>query len=173
VGVSFRWAGCLAVSTPLSFNVVVEENAATVVTVPPSPTPLTVVPAQPFTVVTVEGPPGPRGQPRHLVIPAPGPTPAFDTDNWDIIDFAQIGTAITSMSASMTGTPQHGDSIILRFMDNGFACLITWGPRFISSGVATLLGTTVPGKQMTVGLLYDALRSPPVWLCMAVDANGY
>jgi hypothetical protein len=161
------------VSTPLSFNVVVEENAATVVTVPPSPTPLTVVPAQPFTVVTVEGPPGPRGQPRHLTIPVPGPMPTFDTDNWDIIDFSQISAAITSMSAHCTGTPTHGDSIILRFMDNGASWGITWGPRFVSSGVAILLAATVPGKQMTVGLLYDAVRSTPAWVCMAVDASGY
>lgn len=50
-------------STPLSFNVVIEENAATVVTVPQSVTNLTVVPANPFTVITVGGPPGPRGTP--------------------------------------------------------------------------------------------------------------
>jgi hypothetical protein len=160
------------VSTPLSFNVVVEENAATVVTVPTTPTTLTVVPAQPFTVVTVEGPPGSR-DPRATVLSAPGATPTFDTDLWDIIDFVSLDRPITSMTTNCTGTPIHGDTILMRFRDNGTQQTITWGSLFVNSGVAFLLGGTVIGKTVTVGLLYDADRVPPAWVCMATDATGY
>jgi hypothetical protein len=42
---------------------------------------------------------------------------------------------------------------------------------FASSGVATLLATTVISKTHQIGLIYDEVKAQ--WVCMACDATGY
>lgn len=98
-------------------------------------------------------------------------TPAINTDNYDEFDITALATAITSMSSSLTGTPNNGDEIMIRFKDNGTARAITWGTSFASSGVATLLATTVASKTHFVKLRYDSTAAK--WVCLAVDAVGY
>jgi hypothetical protein len=102
---------------------------------------------------------------------APGATPSMDTDNDDIFIFTGLAVAITSMTTNLTGTPNDGDQLLIRFTDNATARAITWGAKFGSSGVATLLATTVISKVHTVGLIWDATKS--LWICLAVDAAGY
>lgn len=98
-------------------------------------------------------------------------TPAMDTDNMDVAEITSLAQAITSMTSSLTGTPTDGQELLMRISDNGTGRAITWGSSFISSGVATLLATTIASKIHTVGLIWDASKS--AWVCLAVDATGY
>lgn len=105
-------------------------------------------------------------------------TPAINTDTTDQFNITALAVAITSMSAAgdtpagnLTGTPRDGQHLMIRIKDNGTARAITWGPKFLSSGVATLLATTVISKTHLVGLIYDSAAAK--WVCVAVDATGY
>lgn len=98
-------------------------------------------------------------------------TPAINTDTTDEFTITALAANITSMTSSLTGTPVNGDELMIRFNDNGTARTITWGTSFVSSGVATLLATTVISKTHYVLLRYDSTAAK--WVCMAVDATGY
>ena len=59
------------------------------------------------------------------------------------------------MTSGLTGTPTEGQKLLVRI--KGVAAqTISWGASFSSSGVATLLATTVAGKTHMVGLIYDS-----------------
>ena len=96
-------------------------------------------------------------------------TPTINTDNYDVYQITALAAAITSMTTNLSGTPVTGQKLLLSFKDNGTARAITWGASFQSSGVATLLATTVASKTHWVGLIYDGSK----WTCIAVDAAGY
>jgi hypothetical protein len=98
-------------------------------------------------------------------------TPTINTDTVDEYDITALAAAITSMTTNLSGNPNNGDTLIVRFKDNGTARTITWGTSFASSGTATLLATTVINKTHYVGLRYDSTTAK--WICLAVDATGY
>ncbi len=99
-------------------------------------------------------------------------TPAINTDNFDIYNITALATNITSMTTSLTGTPNDGDKLIIRIKDNGTSRTIAWGASFTSSGVATLLAATVAGKQHTVGIIIArALPSGSAWPWTPRDIN--
>jgi hypothetical protein len=98
-------------------------------------------------------------------------TPVINTDTTDVANILTLAIAVTSMTTSLSGTPVDGQKLIIRFKDTGVAKAITWGASFLSSGVATLLATTVGGKTHHVGLIYDGAAT--VWRCVAVDSVGY
>lgn len=98
-------------------------------------------------------------------------TPSINTNTTDLFEITALAAAITSMTTNLTGSPSDGQKLIIRIKDNGTARAITWGASFSSSGVATLLATTIVNKQHTVGLVWDANVSK--WVCLAVDATGY
>lgn len=102
-------------------------------------------------------------------------TPAINTDTTDQYNITALAAAITSMTSGLTGTPRDGQHLMIRFKDNGTARGIVWGSKFLSSGVATLLATTVISKTHLVGLIYDtaAASGAGAWICVAVDATGY
>ena len=102
---------------------------------------------------------------RVLVTNAPGATPSLDTDNYDMVHFTGLATAITSMTTNLTGTPSDGDQIIITFTDNGTARAITWGASFESSTI-TLPTTTVISTLLTVGFFWDPVNTK--WNCVAV-----
>ena len=108
-----------------------------------------------------------RVNPRTTTINAPGATPTVATDTYDLIAYTGLAAAITSIT--VTGTPVLGQKLMVGLKDNGTARAITWGASFKSSGAATLLATTVAGKQHWVGLMYDG----SAWACLAVDPAGY
>jgi hypothetical protein len=110
-----------------------------------------------------------RVNPRATTTNAPGATPTVATDSNDLISFTGLAAAITSMTTNLTGTPVLGQKLMLGFKDNGTARAITWGASYKSSGAATLLATTVAGKQHWQQLMYDGTS----WVCLAVDASGY
>lgn len=101
---------------------------------------------------------------------APGATPIWNTNSYDLWQFTGINAAITSMTTNFTSTsPFVGQKMMVSFKDNGSAQTITWGTSFQSSGVAALLSTTVANKTHWVALMYDGTK----WTCMACDSNGY
>jgi len=93
---------------------------------------------------------------------APGATPTTNTDNVDVMNFTGLGTAITSMSTNLSGTPVDGDLIMFRFTDDGTARAITWGASFAATTVA-LPTTTVISTMLRVGFQY----SGSTWKCIA------
>jgi hypothetical protein len=98
-------------------------------------------------------------------------TPAINTDTTDLFTITALAANITSMSSGLTGTAVDGQRLMIRIKDDATPRTITWGASFISSGVATLLATTVASKTHLVGLIYDSAAAK--WVCVAVDAAGY
>ena len=64
-----------------------------------------------------------------------------------------------------TGTPNDGQRLIIRIKDNGTAQTISWGTAYASVG-ATLPTTTVAGKWVYIGLIYNSNTS--TFDCVAV-----
>lgn len=93
---------------------------------------------------------------------APGATPTTNTDNVDVMNFTGLGTAITSMTTNLSGTPVDGDLLEFRFTDDGTARGITWGASFAATTVA-LPTTTVISTMLRVGFEY----SGSTWKCIA------
>jgi len=94
----------------------------------------------------------------------PGATPTTNTDNVDIMNFTGLGTAITSMTTNLSGTPSDGDLIEFRFLDDGTARAITWGASFAATTVA-LPTTTVISTCLRVG--FEWRSSSSKWECVA------
>jgi hypothetical protein len=91
-------------------------------------------------------------------------TPAVNTDDCDCVTITALAAAITSMTSSLTGTPNNFDTLVYRIKDNGTARAITWGASFEAKGVA-LPTTTVISKVLTVGFVYDTVTSK--WGCVS------
>ncbi len=93
----------------------------------------------------------------------PGATPTTNTDNVDVMNFTGLGTAITSMTTNLSGTPVDGDLIEFRFTDDGTPRGVTWGASFAATTVA-LPTTTVTSTMLRV--LFEFQGS--TWQCLAV-----
>jgi len=96
---------------------------------------------------------------------APGATPTINTDNCDAVHLTGLGTAITSMTTNLSGTPVQGDMLRIDFTDDGTARAITWGASFEASTVA-LPTTTVISTRLDVGFIWNTVTSK--WRCVAV-----
>jgi len=92
-------------------------------------------------------------------------TPTINTDVTDIFTITALAVAITSFTTNLSGTPVNGDKLTIRIKDDGTARAIAWGASFASRG-ATLPTTTVLGKYLYVGFIYNSTAS--VWDCVAV-----
>lgn len=99
---------------------------------------------------------------RLTTVNAPGATPSTNTDNMDIANFTGLGTAITSMTTNLSGTPTDGQLIEFRFTDDGTARGITWGASFGSTTV-TLPTTTVISTMLRVLCEWNG----SIWQCIA------
>ena len=100
-------------------------------------------------------------------------TPAINVDNGDVFRVGVTGDlldlAVTSMTTNLTGTPRHGQKIIVEFLDDGTARAITWGASFRSTNVGTLPTTTVLSKLLRAGFMWDSVDSK--WDCVAVASE--
>lgn len=96
---------------------------------------------------------------RVLATAGPGATPSYNTDNYDVLHFTALATAITSMTSSASGTPVDGDVLRISFTDNGTARAITWGANFESSGTVTLPTTTVISTRLDCIFVYNTESS--------------
>jgi hypothetical protein len=91
-------------------------------------------------------------------------TPTINTDNVDMHTITALGTAVTSFTTNLSGTPTNGQKLIIRILDDGTARAITWGTSFASRG-ADLPTTTTASKYLYVGLIYNSTASK--WDCVA------
>jgi hypothetical protein len=91
-------------------------------------------------------------------------TPTINTDNSDIHRVTALTEAITSMTTNLSGTPTHGQSLIVEITGTA-ARAIAWGTSFEASTVA-LPTTTVTTAMLSVGLKYNSATSK--WRCLAV-----
>lgn len=92
-------------------------------------------------------------------------TPTINTNNTDIHRITALAVAITSMSTNLSGTPTHGQMLLIEFTDNGTDRAITWGASF-SSTTQTLPTTTRANKMLRVLLLWDSADS--TWDCVSI-----
>lgn len=118
--------------------------------------------------VTVKYPPKIVHRPRVGTV-ASSATPSINTDDVEAYSITALAAAITSMTTNLTGTPTNFQKLIIRIKDDGTARGITWGTSF-QSGSATLPTTTVLGKTLMVGLIYDSVDSK--WTCEASGSRA-
>jgi hypothetical protein len=97
--------------------------------------------------------------------------PAINTDSIDQLNITALAVDITSLTTNLTGTPQPGQKLIIRIKDTGTSKAIAHGTKFQSSGVATLLANTRPGKTHVEAFMYDEVVTK--FVLMAVDSTGY
>jgi hypothetical protein len=90
--------------------------------------------------------------------------PTVNTDNCDVVTITAQAAAIASMTTNLSGTPTNFQTLIYRIKDDGTARAITWGASFVAKGTA-LPTTTVLGKLLTVGFIYDTVAG--TWGCVA------
>jgi hypothetical protein len=91
---------------------------------------------------------------------------ASTTDEYEITALA------ASCTITISGTPADGQQLLVRIRDNGTAQALSWNSSyFASSGVATLLATTVAGKTHLSKFVYDSAKA--LFVCVATDSVGY
>lgn len=94
-------------------------------------------------------------------------TPAPDADAYEQFNITALAAA--AAIGAPTGTPEGGQKLIIRIKDDGTARALTWNAIYRSVG-GTLPTTTVLGKTMYVGLIYNAADSK--WDCVAVSTEA-
>jgi hypothetical protein len=96
--------------------------------------------------------------------------PTWDTDNADLFNLTLTG-GITNMSTNLTGTPNDGDSLLVRLTGSSAQTISAWGSKFGNSGAATVLAATLSTKTHENGFRWSASKS--LWICVFVDPIGY
>ena len=104
---------------------------------------------------------------RRVVTVASSATPAIDTDITDLAIINGLATPITNMSTNLTGTPNNGDLIEIRIIDNGTPQAITWGASFVAT-LTALPTTTQSNTWIRILFEWNANATTPVWECMGV-----
>ncbi len=88
----------------------------------------------------------------------------LDTDYYDALSITALGATLNTLSTS--GSPYNFQKLIIRIKDNGTAQTLDWAPVFAEYGTA-LPTTTVAGKVMTLGFIYDSVAA--VWGLVALQ----
>lgn len=91
------------------------------------------------------------------------PTPTGDSD---INHYSLTALATAPTFAAPSGTPAEGNRLTIRIHDNGTARALAWNAIYTSTSEATLPTTTVLGKEMFLGFLYDSTDSK--WRLVAI-----
>ena len=86
----------------------------------------------------------------------------LDTDLYDCLSITALTATLNTLNAS--GSPWNFKRLTIRIKDSGSSQTITWGSAF-SSGGANLPTSTVAGKTMMLGFIYDSVAA--VWKCVA------
>lgn len=94
-------------------------------------------------------------------------TPSIDSDAYDAYSITALNAAITSVS--ITGTPDNFQRLLIRIKDNGTARALAWGSS-VQAGSVALPTTTVLGKTLLVGLMYDSVDAK--WSCEASGSRA-
>jgi hypothetical protein len=96
-------------------------------------------------------------------------TPTINTDNYDAYSITALAANITSMTTNLSGTPTNFQKLLIRIKDDGSDRTIAWGASFQDGSVA-LPTTTIAGKTLLVGLIYDSVDSK--WTCEASGSRA-
>ena len=91
-------------------------------------------------------------------------TPTPDADAQDLYDLTALAAGATFGAPS--GTPTNGQKLIIRIKDNGGAQTLAWNAAYVAGGVA-LPTTTVAGKILTLGFIYNTANSLNKWQLVA------
>ena len=94
-------------------------------------------------------------------------TPTPNADTTDLYDLTALAAGATFGVPS--GTPVNGQKLLIRIKDNGGAQTLAWSTSaggYVAGGVA-LPTTTVGGKILTVGFIYNTANSLNKWMCVA------
>jgi hypothetical protein len=102
---------------------------------------------------------------RRVNTVASSATPAINTDTTDLFTITALAANITSFTTNLTGTPNNGDLLEIRILDNGTARTIAWGASF-GSTTTTLPATTVVNTTLRILLEYDSVQAK--WECIGV-----
>jgi hypothetical protein len=92
-------------------------------------------------------------------------TPTPNADTTDLYFLSALAEAATF--GAPTGTPQNGQKLLVRALDNGTARALAWNAGaggYVARGVA-LPTTTVLSKYLYVGFIYNIVSS--TWDCVA------
>jgi len=100
---------------------------------------------------------------RRIQTTASSASLTINTDITDLYTITALAAAITFNNP--TGTPNNGDLLEIRILDNGTARAIAWGANFASTST-TLPATTVVSTTMRVLLEYDSAQTK--WECIGV-----
>jgi hypothetical protein len=87
---------------------------------------------------------------------ASSPTPTPDADAHDLYTITALAAAAELQNPS--GTPTNGQALIVRIKDDGTARALTFDTAYRAVG-ATLPTTTVIGKTMYLGMIYNSADS--------------
>jgi len=90
-------------------------------------------------------------------------TPTINSDNSDIHRITALAENITSMTTNLSGTPTHGQNLIIEITGTA-SRLVAWGTSFESS-TATLPTTTDSTNLLTVGFKWNSATNK--WRCLA------
>jgi hypothetical protein len=83
------------------------------------------------------------------------PTPTGDSKE---NEYYLTALAVNATFAAPSGTPVNGNNLLIRIEDNGTARTLAWNAIYEPVGV-TLPSTTVLGKKMYVGCIYNSTDS--------------
>jgi len=89
---------------------------------------------------------------RRVTTTASSSSPTPNVSTTDVYVLTALAAAATF--GVPTGTPTHGERLIIRIKDNGTARALTWNAIYREIGV-TLPTTTVISKTIYVGLIYN------------------
>lgn len=84
---------------------------------------------------------------------APGATPTINSDFNGYVVLTGLTAAITGIT--VTGTPVNGQTLRVRFLDNGTPRALAFGAQFEAAGAA-LPTTTTASKRTTTTFLWDS-----------------
>lgn len=101
--------------------------------------------------------------PRTATVASSG-TPTINTDTTDLFTITALAANITSFTTNLSGTPNEGQKLLLRIVDNGTSRTISHGASFRSL-IGTLLTSTTAGKTSYEGFIWNAVDS--IWDCLA------
>jgi hypothetical protein len=93
------------------------------------------------------------------------PTPNADTDDLYLLTALAAGATF----GAPTGSPVHGQRLLIRVKDNGTARALAWNAIYRAIGI-TLPTTTVISKTLYVGMVYNTTDTK--WDVLAVGQEA-
>lgn len=91
---------------------------------------------------------------KRVASVASSSTPTPNADTTDLYHITAL--AATATFGAPTGTPSDGQQILMRVKDNGTARVLAWNAIYRASTDLPLPSTTIAGKIMYVGFIYNA-----------------